>query len=69
MRRVRVTIVAVENQELYSECVSAAFVVQHAKRVCLIVVCGQSDSTIFFHLISLKVMIFGKKCYWTENLF
>ena len=33
MRSVRVTIVAVEYQEIYSECVSAALIIQHAKRM------------------------------------
>ena len=34
MRRVRVIIVALENQELNSGCVSAALVIKHAKRMC-----------------------------------
>jgi len=36
----------------YSECVSVAFVVQHAKRVRHIVICGLSGAIIFVHIIS-----------------
>ena len=36
----------------YSECVSVAFVVQRAVRMRHIVICGLSDSTIIFHIIS-----------------
>jgi hypothetical protein len=36
----------------YSECVSVALAIQHAKRMRRIVICGLSDSTIFFHIIS-----------------
>jgi hypothetical protein len=60
MRRVRENIVAVENQELYSECMSAALVVQHAKRMCRVVICGLSGCTICFHIISLTVLFWGK---------
>jgi hypothetical protein len=36
----------------YYECVSVALVIQHAKRMHRIVICGLSGSTIFFHIIS-----------------
>jgi hypothetical protein len=38
----------------YSECVSVALVIQHAKRMhhVIFVICSLSDSTVFFHIIS-----------------
>jgi hypothetical protein len=37
----------------YSECVSVALVIQHAFRMCrIIVTCGLSGCTIFFYIIS-----------------
>jgi hypothetical protein len=37
----------------YSECVFVALVIQHAKRMRrIIVICGLSGSTIFFHIVS-----------------
>jgi len=36
----------------YSECVSIALVIQLAISMCHIVICGLSDSAIFFHIIS-----------------
>jgi hypothetical protein len=48
LRRVRVTIVAVEKQMYYSECVSVALVIQRANSIFFthhIVTCGLSDST------------------------
>jgi len=36
----------------HSECVFVALGIQHAMRMCRIVVCSLSGSTIFFHLIS-----------------
>jgi len=36
----------------YSECMSVALVIQHAKRMRRIVACGLSGSTVFFHTIS-----------------
>ena len=37
---------------IYSDCVFVALVVQHAKRMRRIVICGLSGSTIFFDIIS-----------------
>jgi hypothetical protein len=41
----------------YSECVSVALVIQHAMRMCctILILCGLSGSTIFFHIISQTV--------------
>ena len=36
----------------WSECVSVAFVIQHAMRMCPIAFCALSGSTTFFHIIS-----------------
>jgi hypothetical protein len=36
----------------YSECMFAALVIQHTMCMRHIVICGLSDSTIFFHIIS-----------------
>jgi hypothetical protein len=36
----------------YSECVSVALVIKHAERMRYIVICGLSDSTVFFHIVS-----------------
>ena len=53
MRRFGDTIVAVEKQlVLHILSVSVALVTQHAKRLRIIVICGLSGSTIFFHIIS-----------------
>ena len=51
VRRVRVTIVAVEKQYVLHN-VSTGLVIKHAMRMCHIVICGLSGSTIFFHIIS-----------------
>jgi hypothetical protein len=52
--RVRLNIVAVGKKIsiTYSECVFVALVIQHAMRMRLIIICGLSGSTIFFHIIS-----------------
>jgi hypothetical protein len=54
MRRVRVTIVAAEKQLsiAYSDCVSVALVIELAKRMRRIVICGLSGCKRFFHIIS-----------------
>ena len=57
------TIVAMEKQ--YSERVPVALVIQHAMRVrrtTCIFICGVSDNTIFFHIISYTVLV-AEKCY------
>jgi len=48
--RIRVTTVPVENSKSYSECVSVALDIQHAKRMRRIVMCVLSGCTIFFHV-------------------
>jgi hypothetical protein len=53
--RIRVTIVAVEKQNVftYSECVSVALVIQHAVHIRrIIVVSGLPGSTLLLHIIS-----------------
>jgi hypothetical protein len=57
LRRVRVTIIAVEKQYgiTYSECMSVDLVIRHSngmRHTYYIVICGVSDCTIFFHIIS-----------------
>jgi len=44
----------------YSECVSVAFVIQHAKHIRRTAICGVSGSTIFCHLISKMERYSGK---------
>jgi len=51
----------------YSECVSVALVIQHAKRMRNIVNCGLSGSTTFFHGISFMVR-FSTKLYRKQNV-
>ena len=54
-RRVRVTIVAVEKQQkkiTHSESVFVTLGVQHAMGMRHTVICGQSGSAIFSHIIS-----------------
>ena len=38
----------------HSEYVSVAFIVQHAMGMCRIIICDQSGSTVFFHVISYR---------------
>ena len=45
----------------YSECAFVALGIQHAMRMRDIVICGLPDSTVFFHIISYKVGLSGKK--------
>jgi hypothetical protein len=60
LRRVRVTIAAVENIT-YSECVYLALVIQHAMRMRSTVICTLPGSTIFFSHYLINGMIFEKK--------
>ena len=54
LKRVRVTIAAVEKQEILNitnVCMYSALVIQHAKRLrCYIVICGLPGCTVFFHI-------------------
>jgi hypothetical protein len=59
VRRVHVTIVAIEDRITYSECVSVALVIQYAKRMRHIVIYSLPDSTIFFHIISQSARFSG----------
>jgi hypothetical protein len=43
---------AVNIRPTCSECVSVTLDIQHAMRMRCIVICGLSDSTVFFHVIS-----------------
>ena len=52
LRRVRVTVVAVNKQDIaYCDPMYVAVIIQHAKRMRLIVMCGLSGSSIFFYII------------------
>jgi hypothetical protein len=51
----------------YSECVFLALGIQHAMRMCRVVICGLSVSTLHFHIISKrgrfsKEKVFNMKC-------
>jgi len=52
VRRVRVTIVAMDKRITYSEFVSVALVVLYAKRMRHAAIYGLSDHTVFFQIIS-----------------
>jgi len=54
LRCIHVITVAVKKQLsiIYSECVSVALVIQHAKHMCYIVICGLPGFTVFFHISS-----------------
>jgi len=55
MRSVRVTIVTVKNQEVYSECVSAALIIQDAKRMRRIILsCVTFVAVPYFSTLSHK---------------
>ena len=47
-----------------SECMFVALVNQHAMRVWHIVICGLNGLTLFFHIISQRARLSGKR-YWT----
>ena len=53
----------------YYECVYVALVIQHAKRVCYIAVCGLSGPTIFFSHCLINGKIFGNKILNVEMYF
>jgi hypothetical protein len=48
LKRVRVTIVPVEIAKYYIFRVSTALLIQHTMRMCRILICGLSGSTVFF---------------------
>jgi len=50
-------------EKQYSECVSVALVIQLAKHMHCIVICGLSDCNIYFHLILKTAGISESKIY------
>ena len=65
MRRICVTIVARKKKYItYSESVSVALVIQHAKRMRHIVICGLPGSTVFSAHYLTNGTIFEQIPYW-----
>jgi len=69
----RVTTVAGEKQLniTYSECASAAFAIQHAKRMRRIILSLVACLALpnFFHILAYTIRFSGKKkTYWTYNV-
>ena len=69
MKNVRAIIVTVDKKYVcYTLCVRVvALVSQHAMRMCHIVICGLSGSTIFFPKCIIKGTVGKKNIYWTKK--